>query len=605
MDNRDPAHYLQKVVTTNTPKRLLWLDCSTQTSREQGLFVDRWRAGALGTTHYTSRKRERVDTLNVYRSLTDLWARVDGFCVAGRRTVLFGYDLAAQLRVSQAMLQLPLLGWSLDKIVLERTSAWARYVDGRRTLMLCDLKAFAPIDLAKFASDVEYSDGAPLVDATDPPLERNTPRWRAVVIRESVLQIFAWIEAEQLGPFRPTGSGQSYSAFRRRFMTHKLLVHDDVARLQAERLAMHTGRCEAWQHGQLTAGPYVEYDLHAAYCNIASQCDVPTVAGGETKHLDIHGLASLIETHAVLADVTVTTDVPCVPTKLAGRTVWPVGTFRTWLWDPELTLAMNYCKQLDVHHAYKYARAPALQTFSTWVLAGMKWQNPIGGLVPKRVLKHWSRCLVGRLGLRYRSWVRFGTSPESDLRLVTYIDTDEGTTTDMLCAGYDRFILADMCESLDSLPQIPSWVMSECRARLWEAIRSVGQANVLYVDTDSMIVRNYDPRTPTYLDSFLGANGWVRKATYKRLTIHGPRNYHADHDRHIAGLPLTARQTAPLEFTGQVMRSIKESMRAGQLDCVATLPRHFTVDAPDLRRQHLADHKTAPYRVQLPPAEED
>src|SRR5208282_4339281 len=117
---RDPAHYLTALKTTSTPQRLLWLDCATVSDKVQGMYVERWNGAALGTTHYTSRKNERKDTLNTYTDPLELWQVVDGFC-RKRRQVLWAYDLPSQLRVSQGLLRLPELGWHLDKIVLERT----------------------------------------------------------------------------------------------------------------------------------------------------------------------------------------------------------------------------------------------------------------------------------------------------------------------------------------------------------------------------------------------------------------------------------------------------------------------------------------------------
>lgn len=605
LQNRDPAHYLKPIVSTNTPKRLLWLDCATRPDREQGLMVQRWAGGALGTTHFTSRKGEQRDATKWYATLADMWDAVDEFCLSRRRSVLFAYDLATQLRVSAALIQLPSRGWTLNNIVLERTSAWARFTDEDRTLLCCDLRSWAPVEFGRFATDVEIAEPRSGVIPAGREFLARRHIWRAGVVRRATLQILDWIEAENLGPFRPTGSGQSYGAYRRRFMSDRLLVHDDMIRLEAERIAMHAGRCEAWRHGKLSHGPYVEYDMQAAYATIARDCEVPTVAVQEIRRPTVKTLLKAMTDYAVLARVTVTTEVACVPTKSGGRTVWPVGTFQTWLWDPELSLAFAYADHVEVHHVYKYKRAPALQKFATWVLDNMGDQTQIYGLVPRRVLKHWSRCLVGRLGLRYRSWEKFGTCPEPDLHLVTYIDVDEGTSTDLLCAGNDRFILSDMMESLDSLPQVPSWVASECRRRLWGSMCNVGLQRVVYVDTDSMIMDTSDvgPSTMDWLNSEQGA--WSTKGQYRRMTIHGPRNYTGDNARHVAGLPLTARQTAPLEFTGQVMRSIKESMRAGQLDCVASIPRKFVLDSPDLRREHLPGGYTAPYRVQLPTITED
>lgn len=593
---RDPAHYLKALKTTSTSKRLLWLDCSTYSSKDKGLFVERWKGGVLGTTHYTSRKGERTDTLKTFDHSLDLWQHVDGFC-RKRRQVLWAFDLAKQLRVSEGLLRLPELGWKLDKIVLERTAAWARFTDHDRALIMCDLRSWCPVEFGAIANDVGFGGITHREFMAGETYGIETAKWRAGVVRDAVLQILNWVEGENLGQFRPTGSGQSFSAYRRRFMHHKLLVHDDTQRLTAERTGMWTGRCEAWRHGTLTGGPFVEYDMHAAYCTIGRDCDVPVVAAGAVRSASPARLAKLIDTHAVLAHVTIDTDIPCVPTRVGGRTVWPVGTFDTWLYDPELRLALQYCNKVTPHTTYLYNRAPALRGFCTWVLEGLKPQEQVYGLVPKRVLKHWSRCLVGRMGLRYRAWERFGTQPDADLRLVTYIDTDESTATDMLIAGHERFILADMSESIDSLPQIPGWIMSECRRRLWEAMLAVGMSNVAYVDTDSIIVGPGAHMTGTaeFHSAVLGT--WTKKGTYSRMVVHGPRNLACEDARRVSGLPLRARQVAPLEFSGQVMRSIKESMRAGELDRITQIPRKFILDAPDLRRQHLPDGTTAPYEV--------
>lgn len=600
---RDPAHYLKALKTTQTPKRLLWLDCATRTTKQTGMWVEQWNGAALGTTHYTRSKGQRKDTMRPFHEPLDLWHAADTFCTQ-RRTVLFAYDLATQLRVSQGLLCLPQLGWHLDKIVLERTAAWARFTEGDRSLMMCDLRSWCPVEFGTLASDVGLADAHAREFEAGSNYGVDVAQWRAYVVRDCALQILNWIEGENLGQFRPTGSGQSFSAYRRRFMQHRLLVHDDTERLTCERAAMWTGRCEAWRHGTLTNGPFVEYDMHAAYCTIGRDCDVPTVAASRHVKPSVARLTAWMKRYAVLAHVTVNTDIPCVPTRMGGRTVWPVGTFDTWLYDPELRLALKYANTVTPHTTYLYHRAPALQQFCGYVLEGLAPQTQVYGLVPRRVMKHWSRCLVGRLGLRYRAWEKFGTSPIADLRLVTYIDVDEGTSTDLLCAGHDRFILADMSESLDSLPQIPGWVMSECRRRLWEAMIDVGIRNVVYVDTDSIMVAGTHDTVAhrfTYRDPSVK---WVRKGEYSRVTVHGPRNLVCEDARRVSGLPLRARQVAPLEFTGQVMRSIKESMRAGELDRVTQIPRKFVLDAPDLRRQHMPDGTTAPYEVTQTPLKE-
>jgi hypothetical protein len=574
--DRDPCHHLQPLGSTNVPKRLLFLDCRGWSIKQQGTWAERWRDGTLGTTHYTSRKGERRDTVTNWDDVQALWRHVDGFCVKGKRQVLWADDLASQIRLSGALIHLPAMGWRLRKIVLERTAAWALFTNDKRSLMLCDLRSWMPSGIAS-------------VTGQHNRIER---------LRDHVTQILAWIVREDLGPFRPTGSGQSYSAFRKRFLTHNLLVHDDMIRLDAERKAMWTGRCEAWKHGELRNGPYYEYDMHSAYCEIAADCDVPTYAMGELYKPTFDSVLDHGIKKHVLADVTVHTEMPCVPTGRDGKTLWPVGSFRTALWTPELELLADHGADVKVHRAFLYRKGPALQAFAQWVLGAGESDNTSYGPVIGAVLKHWSRCLVGRLGLRYRSWVTFGTSPVADLRLVTYIDSDEGTSTDMLCAGYDRMLLAAMAEASESLPQIPSYVMSVCRRRLWLAMCDLGLSNVVYVDTDSIITTVPECYWIGDRTNKEDSAVWHVKGIYDRLNIRGPRNLDLESTRRISGVPKTARQTAPLEFTGEVMRSIKESMRAGELDCVASIPRSFSMKSIDTRRKHLQNGTTMPFRTE-------
>lgn len=502
------------------------------------------------------------------------------------------------MRLSQMLTHLPAAGWNIDRIVLERTASWCLLRKDKRSLMCCDLQAWVPREWATIVADVGAWTDGDAKSLAGPSLPAKQVQIRAETIRDAVLQIFNWIEGENLGAFRPTGSGQSFTAYRRRFGEHRLLVHNDVARLQAERTAMYTGRAEAWRHGALRSGPYVEYDLHAAYATIGRDCEVPTIARGELRSPTIERVRRAMDRFAVLANVTVSTEVECVPFGAGGRTLWPVGTFASWLWDPELKLVFDYAEKVTVNHAYTYVRQPALSSFCTWVISGMEGQTQIYGLLPQRVLKHWSRALVGRFGLRYREWIKFGPLDPPDVRLVTYHDLDDGTDTDMLYAGTSRMLLGDQVEARESMPQIPGWIMSECRRRLWDSMTYVGLEHVVYIDTDSIIVRDYPSFTATFMGRDADSAAWVRKGTYDRMTIHGPRNLEVGHSRRVSGLPLSARQTAPLEFTGEVMRGVKHAMRAGELDRVVSLPRTFHLSAPDLRRQHNPDGSTSPFRIE-------
>jgi hypothetical protein len=597
---RDPPHWLKPLKTTRTPKRMVYIDCLTRYESEHGESSELWRAGAVGFTHWTHRTKEQVDTLDLFGTPDGLWSAVSDFCTVGKRVVAFTYDLAYQIRISKALVVLPELGWTLEKMVLERASAWALFKQDRRSLMIVDLRSWTPVEFSKIALDVERPLNVKANGSHSAYGDVAVAAERVEIIRSAVLKICAWLDTEDLGMFKPTGSGQSYSAFRKRFMDHRILVHDDQERLTVERRAMWAGRCEAWRHGRLTGGPFLELDMRQAYCRIAAECDVPTMAKSMIAQPTEARVLRAMETDAVLAEVEVVTSVPVLPCVRDGRTVWPVGRFTTWVWDPELSLAFAHCDHVRVRTAYRYARGPALQTFTKWTLDRIGNPALAGDRIVERVCKHWSRCLVGRLGLRFRAWEYFGDNDEPDLRLVTYIDDTEHVRTDMLLVGRDRLLLSGMREGSESVPQIPGWVMSECRRRLWTSLETVGLDHVVYVDTDSILVATRNARDGISRLTGDHPERWGEKGRWRGVTINGPRNLTLDADRRMSGLPLLAEQTGPLEFDGEIQWSLRESMRAGKLDRVTSAKRHFTFDAPDLRRQHNADGTTQPYRMDEP-----
>lgn len=596
--DRDPPHYLSDISSCNTPQILAWLACVGDRSKEHGVFVERWAAGALGLTWRHDVTRNYKFESGSYTDPALMWGRLDAYCHPRKRVVLFAFDLALQVRLSQAFIHLPNLGWAMNGMAMERTSAWVNFRDGERSLLMVDLRSWVNVDFNTLAGDMGAAkvSGDWHASTTDDAIRECL--FQVGIIRGAAMSLLDWLRAEELGPFRPTGSGQSYAAFRRRFMTDHILVHDDYRQLEAERAAMHTGRCEAWQHGSLRAGPYVEFDMRAAYCTIARDRHLPAIARRHIRQPSLEEVHRLLARYAVLARITVDTDIPVIPCKHAGRTLWPVGEFDTWVWDPELLLAYTFCHNVTVHECYTYSTAPVLHEFSRWVLDGMDSLNTEYGRVPGRVLKHWSRCLVGRLGLRYRSWDKWMEADEVDMRLIRYVDCDDDTMTDMLVAGHDWFLLSDMSEAPHSVPQIPSWVMSECRARLWHAMLYSGLDHLVYVDTDSIVTDQVGAGRMRNSDWHSGLVTWTPKGEYRRMTIYGPRNIVAEDTRRVSGLPLTARQVAPLEFTGEVMRSVKDSLRTGQLDCVASLPRTFKLKATDLRRVHLPYNATKAVRLE-------
>lgn len=599
------AHYLQPLQKTTLPSRHIIFDTETQLSRRAGALEHRYATGA-----YTYMVPGELNS-GIYSEANtpeELWAAIVNFCRKGHRTVAWAHNLSFDLRVSEALRWLPRQDFKLEGIVLERTASWASWSSEKYgSLLCCDLYAWLPRTLDDIAREMGVSretwSGERYEQATLPELQTRCIQ-DVQITRQAIQILMQWLQDEDCGPFRLTGSGQAHACWRKRFEAGKqgseprrlaagVWVHGDPALRSLEREAMWTGRCEAWKHGKQT-GPLYEYDMNLAYCRIAANHELPVKLAGEHGALTPQQIGQIVEDgRAVLAEVTVRTEIPCVPARVGERIIWPIGTFNTILWNPELDLLTWDTNVFHVKRCWSYHTGPALKPMAEWIIEGLSHADTPAPV--RLLLKHWARALIGRMALRYRRWEDYGTMPDLGLALWVGYD-EEGLPVENLQVGRDRFWLAELTETETSVPQITGWVMSQCRAQLWRAIQSIGQQNVLYMDTDSLLLKGIG--SYRYLEHNLSrVDNFEHKATWSHAMIYGPRNLELDTERRLSGIPRTATRKGPLEYEGTVMRGIKESIIRDELDHVAQLPRPYHISDADPRRERYPDGSTLPYRL--------
>src|SRR4029077_21047051 len=128
--------------------------------------------------------------------------------------------------------------------------------------------------------------------------------------------------------------------------------------------------------------------------------------------------------------------------------------------------------------------------------------------------------------------------------------------------GDRTFIETERHEADSSLPQIPGYIMSECRVRLWTAAELAGFDHVLHVDTDSIITDQAGTMNMEALAEQQLRGGWRPKDKWTSIDVTGPRHYRASGRRVIPGVPRAATETSPGVFEGEVWQSLSAAMTA-------------------------------------------
>ena len=591
-------HWLRRNHASRVPRRLIVMDSeAARTLERQGERHDFLLACAsfdlLGPDGRPDGDGERAD----FDTPAALWEWVDRHTSSQHRTVLFAHNLAYDLRLTAALLELPRLGWTAARVALNDHSCWARFTRKGRTLMLCDSLTWLPVTLDMIAGDLAVPHVKLPPDGADRLLWLRRCRSDVEVLRQAMLNLLAWLHDDDLGDFRPTGNAQASAAFRHRFLADRtVLVTWDKASRDAERRAAWTGRAEVWRPGNVR-GPLVEYDFTAAYAHIAAREHLPHRLLGPASHRRGTFQVSTRPATRTLYELDVWTAEPLLPAELNGGIGWPVGSFRTVCWDVEAALAESRGARLEARRAWLYESSPVLRDWAAWVLAGLNGRPPGDDALRRRVLKHWSRALIGRFGLKYPALAYVRDEDEPDARIATLWDADRQQALREIQVGRQVFESDGDEEAASSTPMLMSAIMAHARVRLWQLMEAAGLENVLYVDTDSVLV---NLAGSDRIEARLRQGhfpGLRRKATWGGADLRAPRNIDLGAERRIAGVPRRAGRVGEGRYQGEVWESLPAALRRGRPAKVFRLERTFTVGERDARRVHLPDGRSRPYEL--------
>jgi len=136
-----------------------------------------------------------------------------------------------------------------------------------------------------------------------------------------------------------------------------------------------------------------------------------------------------------------------------------------------------------------YSRAPILRAFSEWCLPLALDCNgdtdPIVAPVGETLVESADRSF----GVRYRTWENFGEATVAGVLVGDGHDLGTGEHFRVLNVNGEALRESALLEGENAIPSVMGYVMSEARVRLWTAMTAAGLENVVYCDTDGLVVK--------------------------------------------------------------------------------------------------------------------
>jgi hypothetical protein len=589
-------HNVKQNETTRVPNRHIFLDTEAVIRRSGKAQSQRWR---LAVACYSTTRKDRPTREEWVNHDTQrhLWDTVTEFAGSEGRTVLWAHNLGYDARISSTFTHLPRLGWRLVGHNITPRGTWLEWKRDKATLLMVDSASVFATTIAKVG---KYFGIGKLPIPSDDASEES---WFAYcrrdteILHKAVTTYLQWLRDDDMGNWQLTGAGQSWATFRHKFLTHKMVVHDDERALKAERRAMWAGRCEAYWRGELKGQVVHEWDFTEAYVRIARDYSVPVrLLGPMPKDYD---WVSVLESEhtSLLATVDIETDAPVVPTSKDGRILWPVGRFTTTIWDVEIKAAIDAGAKVTIREGWLYRSRPALKAWAEWVIENLNADDSVCPTWQKTIFKHWSRALIGRLAMTHQSWEEWAESPSVGVMRATVWDRDAKEEYDIMQVGNTIWRDAGREEWAQSMPMITGFVQAVSRVRLWNVLQALPPRVALYADTDSLLCTDKHLVTVARIADTPTGQGLRLKRSWDGFAIMGPRQVVTGELTRVSGMPHRAKAIGKGRFAGEVWDSLPGALKRGTLDRVIVRDREWNIRGTDHRRHGIGIGWTEPFRV--------
>lgn len=595
------AHYVRPAGRTYTPPAVIFADTETTWDTAGTTEVHTLRCWEAQVYRRRDRRRQGEHLTQAGTTAEDAAAVIDAWASYGESTWLYTHNLTFDLTILDLAWHLGNLGWVLSsRFGLGDGSMWCVLHKGRREVTATETRRGAKttrqrvkwnhtLTVADSASlfPCPLADLAPLTGIAKPQLpddEDTSEAWAARchadvdILAAAVLTMMDWWDAMDLGHWTVTGAGQAWQHYKTTLDPRALVIDHDPAILEFERAAVYGGRRDTFRLGQLPPGRYAEVDFEAAYPTVAASFPLPARVACEItdqhRAMALRGKVPM----GMLAEVTINTDRPRWPVRVAGRVFYPTGRFRTVLAAPDIRSAAEAGALAAVHRGYLYTLTSHMRGWARTVLS---WVKDTSGVIPG-VVRVWakaaSRYVIGKTAQRGWTTTPYCGPPCQGWAIEQCSDLYSGRKGVITGCNGDWWISWADQRGEHERPAILAFVEAHTRSRLGAVIEGPYGAGICQCDTDGILVSwtviqqlaarlgskwyhgRRIPAGPGQVIEEWNDITWPlvmrEKTRYAKVTVYGPQQMQLDGKLRASGVTKGAWQTGKDTWLGRLWPGI-------------------------------------------------
>lgn len=572
------------------------------------------------------------------RTMEELAGWVDAQVKSTPTVWLYAHNLSFDLTTTRLPLKMVELGWQLGQHNLASSAPWAYLKKGTRGLRVADSFSVLPVGVQQLAQMLGTAKTPlPDQDAADEQWWARCER-DVQVTADALLACMDWWDEQQLGYWSTTGPRTGWNMMRHLCVKRSggppvehrgpregswwqsgdghVVIHPDPEARAWERATLYQGRREAWVAGRRPWGAYAELDFRTAHLQVAADLKLPCRRNKAFESLEVDTVFLTHPQVGIIADVMVSTDTPRYPWRGKEGICYPVGTFTTRLAGPEILEARERGELLAIGAGYFYSLSYHMQPWALYCMDVLQKGEQEVPAAARAMVKMFTTRVFGVWAARTSRLEMTAASPITGWFAEHCTDARTGAPGVVLHLGgvvqeWTRDVDAD-----DAFPAVLSWVQSAVRVGLGRAADAIGDAGMVTVSTDSLLVDlteayysntlgkpgRADLQTPaTYADWLcqqLAARCWPFQPRVKQhartVEVVTAQHLRIGKERRYAGVPKGAKETSHNVFRFDTWPKLGSQIAAGDERGFVQPVRRVDLTGAAVNRYRFQDGCTQP-----------
>jgi len=539
---------LRKNHGKRVPTTVLYLDTETYQKTKGDIEYHRMKVAWSCSMRYSSQGESLAEKWLEWKDPEKLWSYVQTLARAKSSLYIFAHNIFFDLQSSDFFYWFEKWGWS-HEFSHENglTFIFCIKKDDRRIKLLSTTNYFQ-VSLESIGELVGIPKGR--VDfKTCSFQDLSTYCRQDVLILKRIMEFyFKFILDHDLGNFSMTRASQSFRAYRHRFMNEPIYIHDSLEVKELERLAYHGGRTEAFKWREQKQGPFLTLDVNSMYPFIMKHRKVPIQLIDYKENVPLRRVSRILTKFCVVAECVVKTDTPCYAVIYNDKLCFPTGKFITYLCTEGIEYAFKHGHIKKVNRLALYKSGYIFDDYVDFFYSLKRNYGREGNKPFEHISKYFLNSLYGKFGQKKTE----EATRDYDTGGVYRKEKIYDLTRDLWIEQY--YIMNKVINKYGSkddpksFAAIAAHITEGARFYLWDLIEKVGHDKVIYCDTDSLKIRKRDiePLLPFIDREKLGCLKIEKRN--RALDIRGAKNYIADGERKIKGVPKTAKQVGPFSY---------------------------------------------------------